>query len=151
MRKACAADVDSGICCWLLDCFFGRSEFSVCVSQGIISPPKMVATLSISGAHITPQCDETVRLMRSLGIHGDVTPNRTILDGTEERGCRIVIASRPHRENAEKLWTALRATLNLRCAHVSLQGEVQSGCAMDVFRESLCSGAPPGTTATRPS
>ena len=109
----------------------------------------MVATLSISGS-LERDCSNVVDAMRSLGIAGDVTPNQTILDGGVENGCRIVVASRPYREKAERLWDKLRQECKLTCAHVSVREDAEEGCVMDVFRPSLCPGRVKGATQQTP-
>lgn len=101
----------------------------------------MSAVLSVSSSTgLRSDCAEVVEAMRSLGIAGDVTPNVTVVDGVFERGCRVVVASRPAKAHAQALWEALRARHALTCAHVTLTGEVQSGCVLDVFRPSVCPG-----------
>lgn len=98
----------------------------------------MVAVLSISGSNIMNDCSEVILLMKTLGINGDVTSNKTILDGNLENGCRIYVASK-NREDTRQLWKSLSKSLGLICAHVKFS-EHQDGCVFDIFRESLCPG-----------
>ena len=72
-----------------------------------------------------------------MSIDGDVTANQTILDANVEKGCRILICKN---KDAERLWNRLQFDLGLTCAHISISEEVRSGCVMDVFRKSLCTG-----------
>jgi hypothetical protein len=97
----------------------------------------MVGVLSISG-NISTDCDEVIYLMKKLGINGDVTCNKTILDGNVENGCRIRIAS-SYMEHTKLLWKTIQENLGLTCAHVNIS-ESKDGCVFDVFRESLCPG-----------
>ncbi len=96
----------------------------------------MVGILSISGDKISENCCEVILLMKSLGINGDITPNKTILDGNIENGCRIYIASKS-KENTRVLWNSIANSMGVSCAHVKFS-EHQDGCVFDVFRESLC-------------
>ena len=66
----------------------------------------MVAVLSISGSNIMNDCSEVILLMKTLGINGDVTSNKTILDGNLENGCRIYVASK-NREDTPVSYTHL--------------------------------------------
>jgi hypothetical protein len=102
----------------------------------------MVAHLAISSPLVASDCSDVIRMMKKLGISGDVTPNVTILDGDLENGCKIVVASAPHREKARILWDALRTPLGLTCAHVRVESRVE-GCVLDVFRPSACTGQVP--------
>ena len=97
----------------------------------------MVGTLSVSGPRL--DCAVVVDIMRRLGINGDVTSNTTVLDGRTEAGCRIVVASKPHRDQVERLWNATRDHFSLSCAHVALDHH-EDGCVYDVFRPSNCPG-----------
>lgn len=101
---------------------------------------RMVATLSVSGPQLHVDCSNVMRAMKSLGIAGDVTPNRTLVDGDEEPGCRVVIASRPSKEHAARLWERLRTECELTCAHLSVRDDVSEGCVLDVLRPSRCPG-----------
>ena len=105
----------------------------------------MVGQLAVSGPELDSKCGAVITAMRELGINGDITPNTTVLDGTLEYGCRILVTSAPVRENTRSLWERLRAHYSLRCAHATLS-EYESGCVFDIFRPSSC----PGTTP-RPS
>ena len=100
----------------------------------------MVATLSVSGDIMLADCSNVVSAMKSLGIAGDVTPNLTVVDGRQEPGCRVVIASRPSTEHAERLWERLRRECELTCAHLSVRDDVVEGCVLDVLRPSRCPG-----------
>jgi len=51
--------------------------------------------LSVSGVKLGNDCASVVEAMRALGIAGDVTPNRTLVDGGEEPGCRASSAKKP--------------------------------------------------------
>jgi hypothetical protein len=95
--------------------------------------------LSISGKALLSDCSEVVTLMKRLGINGDVTPNQTVLDGSIEQGCRILVASKDPKENVKKLWTNLQDQFGLTCAHVDLLSH-ESGCVFDVYRKSSCPG-----------
>ena len=101
---------------------------------------RMVATLSVSGPQLHVDCSNVVRAMQSLGIAGDVTPNLTLVDGRQEPGCRVVIASRPSKEHADRLWERLRPECDLTCAHLSVRDDVMEGCVLDVLRPSRCPG-----------
>lgn len=96
----------------------------------------MSAVLSLSSP--TLQCADVVRLLQTLRLAGDVTPNRTVLDsGTEEQGCRVVLANK---SDAKALWRVARTLDQVRCGHVSVCHH-ESGCVFDVFREtSNCPG-----------
>ena len=100
----------------------------------------MVATLSVSGPTLG-DCAGVVRAMRALGIAGDMTRNESVLDGGQEPGCRVRVASQPSKEQARRLWVALRGQHALTCAHVLVGDAPTSGCVLDVFRPSLCTGA----------
>ena len=78
--------------------------------------------------------------MRDLGLNGDVTCNKTILDGRFENGCRALVVGPSAKEDAWRLWKRLEATQSLRCAHVDVGSRV-SGCVYDVYRESSCPDA----------
>lgn len=97
----------------------------------------MVAQLSISGANLSANCGEVLRVMRKLNIVGDVTPNMSVGNSTIEPGCRILVCSNPAKENAVRLWEALRATSRLTCAHLYVNHS-ESGCVFDMTRPSLC-------------
>lgn len=103
----------------------------------------MVATLSVSSHDFTPTCAEVTSLMKTLGINGDVTANTTVLDGLVEVGCRVRIASSSPKRDAATLWQRMRDRHALTCAHLSVGGDIQSGCVLDVLRPSLCPGSAP--------
>lgn len=100
----------------------------------------MVGTLSVSGQKIAEDCSNVISAMSALGIAGDVTPNLTLVDGSRERGCRVVIATRPSKEHAGRLWERLRTECELTCAHLSVRDDVSEGCVLDVLRPSRCPG-----------
>ena len=99
----------------------------------------MPVTLSLSGTRLASHCDEVVSTMLALGINGDVTRNVSVVDGAVENGCRVLVASKDAKGDAKRLWDAVSTRARLQCAHVS--GEERfSGCVLDVYRPSLCSG-----------
>lgn len=97
----------------------------------------MVAVLSFSSADFSPRCEEVVEAMRRAGLSGDVTPNRTLVDGGEEQGCRVVLAG--EKKEVEALWKGVREKCNLTCGHAKIE-KTESGCILDVLRPSLCPG-----------
>ena len=97
-----------------------------------------VGTLSVSGDRL--RCDEVAKLLQTMGICGDVSPNTTVLDGHVEPGCRIRIVSAPVPENTRLVWDSLKTRFGLQCAHVRLSAEDKSGCVYDVYRPSACPG-----------
>ena len=96
----------------------------------------MSAVLSLSSPQL--DCSEVVALLKTLGLAGDVTPNRTVVDGREEQGCRTVLQSK---QDARTLWQAARARPDIQCGHVAVQ-LAEQGCVFDVFRDSSCPGSP---------
>lgn len=98
----------------------------------------MVGTLSVSSTSLT-SCNDIVEIMQKLGMNGNVTDNITIIDGKIEKGCQILIASEPTRENVQKVWKRLQDQLSFTCAHAEIKHR-ESGCVFDVFRESSCPG-----------
>lgn len=99
-----------------------------------------MTTLSVSGDMLERDCGNVLEALCRLGINGDVTPNRTILDGMVEHGCRVVLASRK-KEDVKRLWTDLRKRCALTCAHVRLQeSDVMEGCVLDAIAPSKCPG-----------
>lgn len=102
----------------------------------------MHAVLSISGARVSHDCAEVVAAMLKSGIHGDVTPNTTVLDGDLERGCRVLVVGADARRSCQRLWTTLKSNLVLECAHVHVAAHSEDGCVYDVFRPSQCPGNP---------
>ncbi len=98
----------------------------------------MVGILSISG-NLSSNCDEVILLMKTLCINGDVTPNKTIIDGNIENGCRIYVSSKDIYKNTKLLWKNISNNYGLTCAHVKFS-EHQDGCVFDVFRKSQCPG-----------
>ena len=98
----------------------------------------MVAVLSVSGNKVSSNCHEVVAAMRTLGLHGDVTCNLTLLDGTVEHGCRALIATKTPKDDLRRLWQALQATLELTCAHASITSDSHSGCVLDIVKPSSC-------------
>ena len=94
----------------------------------------MSAVLSLSSPSL--DCSDIVTLLQTLGIAGDVTPNRTVANGREEYGCRTIVSTK---DQAKSLWTAARKLPGITCAHVSVQ-QHQSGCVFDVFQDSNCPG-----------
>lgn len=95
------------------------------------------ATLSASGGTLSERCGEVAVLMRELGIDGDVTANKTVLDGRFENGCQARVVGQKAKQDAWRLWKRLEAVCGLRCAHVDVQSHA-SGCVFDVYRESAC-------------
>lgn len=102
----------------------------------------MVATLSLSASDFSSDCREVVMYMRLLGFTGDVTTNTTIIDGGIERGCRAILASKNELEDVKTLWTKLKSSYDLTCAHVKIETDTKSGCVLDVIRPSSCPGNP---------
>ena len=97
----------------------------------------MVGILSLSGRGLA--CADVVNAMIKLGINGDVTQNVSVVDGIEESGCRVAIATVPYKESVRSLWTHISHTSTLTCAHVRID-DVFSGCVLDYLRPSQCSG-----------
>ena len=97
----------------------------------------MIGTLYISSKKISKNCEEIIGLMHSLGINGHVTKNMTILDGSIEVGCQVIVASQPVRDNLCELWSAAQKKLDLTCSLVEFTHH-ESGCVFDVFRNSNC-------------
>ena len=96
----------------------------------------MAVTLSLSGDD-PGNCDTVVRLMKQLGIPGDVTRNVTILHGGLESGCRVRLFG--DMTSLRTLWDATSAECSLACAHVDWT-EHRSGCVLDMLRPSKCPG-----------
>lgn len=94
----------------------------------------MSAVLSLSSPSL--DCSQIVALLQAHGLAGDVTPNRTVVNGREEQGCRTVLYNK---EAAHTLWRAAQKLPDIECGHVSVQN-AESGCVFDVFRESNCPG-----------
>lgn len=94
----------------------------------------MSAVLSLSSP--TLSCSDVVALLRQLGLSGDVTPNRTVVAGREEQGCRTVLSSK---QDAHTLWTAARDLPGITCGHLAVQ-QSESGCVFDMFGPSRCPG-----------
>lgn len=101
----------------------------------------MVAILSLSGNELSHDCAEVVHHMRMLGINGDVTCNRTMLDGQLEHGCRVVVAEKDPIPAVQSLWERMQQLYGLDCAHVRIESDVRSGCVLDVLRPSACPSA----------
>lgn len=94
--------------------------------------------MSVSGKGIDEKCEMVISAMRELGICGDVTPNVSVdSSGYAEKGCRILIASKPHERYVRLLWENLRDAAGLKCAHVQMK-ENTSGCYFDVYGETRC-------------
>lgn len=98
------------------------------------------ATLSLSGGSLSERCVEVALLMRDLGLQGDVTVNKTVLDGRFEHGCRALVVGADAKRDAWTLWKRAEASYSLRCAHVEVRSH-ESGCVYDVYRESACPDA----------
>ncbi len=94
----------------------------------------MSAILSLSSPSL--DCAQIVALLQAHGLAGDVTPNRTVVHGREERGCRAVLANK---EAARTLWHAAQTLPDIQCAHVAVH-QTESGCVFDVFGASRCPG-----------
>ena len=100
----------------------------------------MVATLSLSGKELSSDCAEVIHHMRSLGIEYDGQP--TVLDGTIENGCRVVIAAKDPERRLRVLWEALKGPYKLSCAHEGGAGRherLHTGC----LRLSACPSTNP--------
>ena len=101
--------------------------------------PSTRAIFSLSSTRWGADCTEVMRTMRDLGLMGDVTSNRTLLgDGTEERGCRVLLADITEKR-ARAFWGRVQRLPGITCAHVEW-GCQQNGCVYDVFRASACPG-----------
>jgi hypothetical protein len=96
----------------------------------------MFGKLYVSGSALS-SCDEVVRVMRELKITGHVIPNTTVTSNGIEKGCNILVSSQPPKVHMKSLWFRLQNELNFKCAHCVV-GHAESGCALDVFRKSLC-------------
>lgn len=94
--------------------------------------------LSVSGDKLN-NCEEIINVMQKLGINGHVSKNTTILDGSIECGCNILIASQPSKKNAKQLWNHLKDKFDLKCGYVNINGH-EEGCVYDVFGPSKCPG-----------
>lgn len=97
----------------------------------------MTIVMSLSGQELG-DCSKVVRLLKTLGINGDVTSNQTILDGVQEPGCRIRLFG--DKAKAKRLWEAVRTEHNLTCGHIEVASH-ESGCIFDLPRASVCPGA----------
>lgn len=97
----------------------------------------MVAVLSLSGPHLE-NCESVIVAMRELGIHGDVTANKSVdPNGNIEPGCRVLVAN-DIGQSAHRLWNEMKKKdSSLECAHI-FGYDVTYGCIFDVFRPSLC-------------
>ena len=96
----------------------------------------MTITLSVSGGRLG-DCSRVAALLKRLNVNGDVTRNQTILDGTEEPGCRIRLFG--GKEKARLVWETLRKEADLTCGHIDVATH-ESGCVLDVLRPSTCPG-----------
>lgn len=96
----------------------------------------MVGILSVSGK-MDSECKNIIDSMVKLNLCGDVTPNKSIYDGTVENGCRIMIVGKNEETDVTRLWYDIRETHNFTCAHVEFKKSV-SGCVFDVFGVSRC-------------
>lgn len=94
----------------------------------------MSAVLSLSSPSL--DCSQIVALLQAHGLAGDVTANRTVVNGREEQGCRTVLYNK---EAARTLWHAAQKLPDIECGHVSVQN-AESGCVFDVFGKSQCPG-----------
>ena len=94
----------------------------------------MSAVLSLSSPSL--DCSQIVALLQAHGLVGDVTANRTVVNGREEQGCRTVLYNK---EAARTLWHAAQKLPDITCAHVSVH-HTESGCVFDVFGKSQCPG-----------
>lgn len=95
-----------------------------------------MAIISVSSSQIT-KCDEIIYLMRQLNIDGDVSKNKTVVDGNVETGCRIHVTSKPVKQNIYRLWESMKVKFQLNCAHVEIKNN-ESGCIYDIYRKTSC-------------
>ena len=97
--------------------------------------------LSISSTNIS-NCGEVATYLQHCGIPCDITENKTVMKKNGnfliETGCRIVFSNKNTRVD-EKLWSNLKKTFKLDCAHIKVDG-IFRGCINDYLRPSACPG-----------
>ena len=98
-------------------------------------------TLSISSTNIS-NCGQVATYLQHCGIPCDITENKTVMKKNGnfliETGCRIVFSNKNTRVD-EKLWSNLKKTFKLDCAHIKVDG-IFRGCINDYIRPSACPG-----------
>ena len=99
----------------------------------------MHGILSVSSPSFDGDCSNVIGFMRTLGISGDATSNRTLRpSGIIENGCRIIVQEdSKDAEHSKALWKAMHQHFKLTCAHLKLE-HIQQGCVFDVFAPSRC-------------
>jgi len=96
-------------------------------------------TMYISSPKIKEDCSDVKKILRKLGVMGNITPNQT-LTPVEENGCQIIFqgpAGIPARRSVSYLWESLHRPLELSCARIEV-GFNWAGCIKDIFRKSKC-------------
>lgn len=100
----------------------------------------MSSILSISGNLLSENCEDVVSILKKFNINGFSVPNKTIIDGQVENGCQIHIFQKPLKKNTKSVWEECKEKFKLTCAHVRIMDADESGCILDVLRESVCPG-----------
>ena len=102
---------------------------------------KSSSILSISGPYISDDCRKVVDFIKSMGLSGSITSNKSVMaNGEIENGCRVIFSEAPSRIRMKtEIWPNLQSRLNLGCAHYKVEGQFK-GCIIDYLRESKCSG-----------
>ena len=72
-------------------------------------------------------------------MNGNVSSNKTIIDGKLENGCEIIIAN-GKKKTLEALWQQLSESEKFTCAYVKTE-KITSGCIFDILGKSNCPGA----------
>jgi hypothetical protein len=97
--------------------------------------------LNIS-SHKIKSCEDISKMLREMGIVGNVTPNNSIIkfDGKykTEIGCKITYSCNPD-TMFEKVWKPLQDKYDLGCAYININSQFH-GCIYDLYRNSNCPG-----------
>lgn len=97
--------------------------------------------LNISSPKIK-SCEEICKILREIGIVGNVTPNNSIIkfDGKykTEIGCKITYSGNPS-TMFDTVWKPLQDKYDLGCAYININSQFH-GCIYDFDRNSKCPG-----------
>lgn len=100
---------------------------------------KSSSILSISGPYISDDCRKVVDFIKSMGLSGSITSNKSVMpNGEIENGCRVIFTEAPSRIRMKtEIWPNLQSKLDLSCAHYKIEGQFK-GCIMDYLEGSKC-------------